>query len=283
MDNAQRITSLQNPRIKNVVRLNGRRRREQQQLTLVEGLREAGQALDNGVVPVEAFVCPELVAGAEATALLKALSRLAAAGQTQLLEVTAAVFEKIAYRGQSGGVLLVIPYRSYTLADVPLSARPFLVVLDGAEKPGNVGAILRTADGAGVDALLLAGDVHERTDLHNPNVVRASLGASFTVPTAAAATAEMIAWLRQHGIAIVATTPAAEALYTAVDLNGPVALVLGSEAFGLGPEWLAAADVQVRIPMAGTIDSLNLSVAAALLLYEVVRQRGTAAASDDSS
>jgi TrmH family RNA methyltransferase len=280
MDSAQRITSLQNPRIKNVVRLNGRRQREQQQLTLVEGLRETGQALDSGVVPVEAFVCPELIAGPEATAVMETLSRLAAAGQTQLFEVTTAVFEKIAYRGQSGGVLLVIPYRSYTLADLPLSARPFLAIIDGAEKPGNVGAILRTADGAGVDALLLAGDARERTDMHNPNVMRASLGASFTVPTAAAPTAEMIAWLRAHEIAIVATTPAAEAVYTAVDLSGPVALVLGSEAFGLGPEWLAAADLQVRIPMAGAIDSLNLSVAAALLLYEVVRQRGGGAAAN---
>jgi len=273
------ITSLQNPRVKNVVRLNGRRQRDQQGLTLVEGTREAMQALQSGVVPIEAYVCPEVMGGGDTEILLKKLDLLAAAGQTALCEVTTAVFEKIAYRGESGGILLVIPTQTSTLVDLRLSETPFVLVIDGAEKPGNVGAILRTADGAGIDALLLAGGQSERTDLNNPNVIRASLGASFTVPVVAASTEEIIAWLRERGIMIVATTPAAAEYYTAIDLTGPVAVVMGSEAFGLGPEWLEAADQRVVIPMAGAMDSLNLSVATGLLLYEVVRQRAALAQS----
>lgn len=273
MDKVQQISSLQNPRVKNVVRLANRRQRDQQHLTVVEGVREAGQALAAGIIPQEAFWCPDLAEGVEALGVLAQLQQLARTGQTRLYEVTAAVYAKIAYRGESGGVILVIPYRNQGLADLPLGSPPFVAVIEGAEKPGNVGAILRTADGAGVDALLLAGDARERTDAHNPNVTRASLGASFTVPVVAAETDEIVVWLREHGMAIVATTPAAERVYTAVDLTGPVAIVMGSEALGLGPGWLAAADVRVRIPMAGRIDSLNLSVATALLLYEVVRQR----------
>lgn len=273
MAKTQHISSLQNPRVKNVVRLRSRRQREQQRLTVVEGQREAAQALASGVVPVEAFWCPELAQGEEAKALAAALAALGAGGQTQLFEVTTAVFAKLAYRGESGGVVLVVPYLAETLADLAPGETPLLVVIDGAEKPGNVGAILRTADGAGATALLLAGDARARTDVHNPNVTRASLGASFTVPVVSAPTAEIIAWLRREGINIVATTPAAEQVYTAVDLTGPVAIVMGSEAQGLGPEWLGAAGQHVRIPMAGRIDSLNLSVATALLLYEAVRQR----------
>lgn len=273
MDDALHISSLQNPRVKNIVRLANRRQRDQQRLTVVEGVREAAQALAAGIVPQEAFWCPNLTESEEAQGVVASLQRLVHTGQTQLYEVTTAVFAKIAYRGESGGVILVIPYQSQALADLPLGTPPFVAVIDGAEKPGNVGAILRTADGAGVDALLLAGDAQDRTDAHNPNVTRASLGASFTVPVVAAGTAEIVAWLRRQGIAIVATTPAADQVYTAVDLTGPVAIVMGSEALGLGPAWLDAADVQVRIPMAGRMDSLNLSVATALLLYEVVRQR----------
>lgn len=273
MEEIPQISSLQNARIKNVVRLGNRRQRDQQCLTVVEGVREAGQALAAGIVPQEAFWCPHLTEDAEAQGVLALLQELARTGQTRLYEVTKTVYAKIAYRGESGGVVLVIPYRSPALADLHLGSPPFLAVIDGAEKPGNVGAILRTADGAGVDALLLAGEARERTDVHNPNVTRASLGASFTVPVVAADTAEIVAWLRQHGIAIVATTPAAEKVYTVVDLTGPLAVVMGSEAHGLGPAWLAAAHMQVRIPMAGRIDSLNLSVATGLLLYEAVRQR----------
>ena len=269
------ITSPTNPRVKSVVRLADRRARDELRRTVVEGVREVGLALGRGVAPAEAYVCPELIAGAEAEAAARHLVALAGAGMTELFYVAPAVFAKMAYRGQSGGLLLVIAYPRRTLEEITFRGAPFLVVVEEAEKPGNLGAVLRTADAAGVDALLvptLPGQTG--TDLHNPNVIRASLGAYFTVPAVAAPAAATIAWLRSRGIAIVATTPAATTLYTATDLTGPVAVVMGSEAWGLSETWLAAADMRVRIPMAGQVDSLNLSAATALLIYEVVRQRG---------
>ena len=145
-----------------------------------------------------------------------------------------------------------------------------MAVLEGVEKPGNLGGVLRTADAAGVDAILVCG---EGTDIYNPNAIRASLGAIFTVPVIAAATPTLIAWLKAQGLALVATTPAATQRYTQVDLTRPVAVIMGSEAEGLSADWLAAADQQVLIPMNGDVDSLNVSVATALLLYEAVRQR----------
>ena len=271
---ATRLTSVQNPHIKNVVRFNSRRRREAARLAIVEGQREVDRALKAGVVPQEAYFCPELLAGAAAKKTSAKLQRLAQAGETKLFEVTLPVFEKMAYRGSSGGFLLVIPYLEHSLEELARLESPFLVVLDGAEKPGNVGAILRTADAAGVDGLLLTADTNSGTDIHNPNTIRASLGAVFTVPVYAQGTTETITWLRKNGIEIVAATPEAEELFTDVSMTGPIAVVLGSEAFGLSDSWLEAAGQQVRIPMFGEVDSLNLSVSTALLLYEVVRQRG---------
>ena len=269
------ITSLQNPRVKRVVRLADRRARDEARQTVVEGAREVGLALGRGVVPAEAYVCPELIAGPEAERAARHLVDIAATGMTELFYVTPPVFEKMAYRGQSGGLLLVIPYRTPALDALTFRAAPFLVVVEEAEKPGNLGAILRTADAAGVDALIVPVAPGDRgTDPHNPNVIRASLGAYFTVPVVVAPTDEAIAWLKRRGIALVATTPAAETLYTAADLTGPLAVVMGSEAWGLSATWLAAADVRARIPMAGQVDSLNLSAATAVVVYEVVRQRG---------
>ena len=267
------ITSLNNPRIKNVVRLNNRRQRDARSLTVVEGHREAARALYAGIVPHEAYICPDLVAKSDDGNVSGSLRRLAQAGATQLFEVTSPVFEKMAYRGGSGGLLLVIPYLNYTFDNLSGTKIPFLVVIDGVEKPGNLGAILRTADAAGVDGLILTGDEATGTDIHNPNVIRASLGAIFTVPVIQASVNDAITWLRGQGIRIVATTPEADEAYTAVPLTGPIAIVLGSEAFGLGNNWLRSADLKARIPMYGVVDSLNLSVSTALLLYEVVRQR----------
>ncbi len=278
------ITSPTNPRIKAVVKLADRRTRDAARRTVVEGVREVGLALGRGVAPVEAYVCPELIAGPEAERAARHLVGLAASGLTELFYVSPPVFEKMAYRGQSGGLLLVIAYPNPSLDALTFRAAPFVVVVEEAEKPGNLGAVLRTADAAGVDALIVPtlleteflgrNSVSTGTDPHNPNVIRASLGAYFTVPTVAAPADASIAWLRRQGIAIVATTPAATTLYTDADLTGPVAVVMGSEAWGLSETWLGAADVRVRIPMAGKVDSLNLSAATALLLYEVVRQRG---------
>jgi RNA methyltransferase, TrmH family len=265
------ITSTNNARIKNVVRLsNNRRHREELQQTVVEGSREVRRCLDAGVIPAEVYVCPGLVAAEDAD-LVERLNSPLAPRPSLLATVAPDIFAKMAIREESGGILLVIPYTQTALDQLPLSAVPFLVVVEGAEKPGNVGAILRTADAAGVDGLILCSG---GTDLHNPNVIRASLGARFTVPVAEASADEVIEWLRRHHITTVAATPDAADRYTAIDLTGPVAIITGSEAHGLSETWLRAADRQVTIPMFGVADSLNLATSTALMLYEVVRQRG---------
>ncbi len=263
------ISSLQNSRIKQLTKLAKRRERDQQRITLVEGVREIKHALAAGVIPVEGYICIERLDD-EGRQLLTALTILAEEHPITLFEVAPAVFEKIAYRGESGGLLLTIPYIDQPLNNLPLSVIPFIVVVEGVEKPGNLGAILRTADAAGVDAVIVCAGA---TDLHNPNVVRASLGALFTVPVAEVAAPDLIDWLHREEILIVAADPAAAIYHMAAPLTGPVAVVMGSEAHGLTTRWQSAADIRVKIPMRGHVDSLNLSTATAVLLYEVVRQR----------
>ena len=269
------LTSAQNPRIKAVLKLNKRRERDQRRVTVVEGGRELGRALTTGIVPVEAYVCPALSHTGDSAAVLARLFELDSARQTHLFLVPPDLFAKLAYRTESDGVLAVIPYLDTALTRLPQGRPPFLALIEGAEKPGNLGAILRTADAAGVDGVIVChAPGQPATDVHNPNVVRASLGTLFTVPVAEAPADEAIAWLQGRGVRIVATTPDATARYTAVDMTGPVAVAMGSEAEGLSNAWLAAADERVVIPMFGQADSLNLATATALLLYEVVRQRG---------
>lgn len=263
------LTSLHNPHVKDVLKLEKRSERSRRRLTLVEGVREVSRALAAGVMPVEAYVCPERVEQAAMRAALAQLARLDAERRCRLFTVTPEIFTRLAVREESGGIVLVIPFLDTQLERLPVRTPPFLTVIDRPEKPGNLGAILRTADAAGVDGVIVCGGV----DLHNPNVVRASLGTIFTAPIAEATADVAIAWLRQHGIRLVATTPDAVTPYTAVDLTGPVAILMGSEAEGLSAQWLAAADLRVVIPMFGQADSLNLATATALLLYEVVRQR----------
>ena len=268
-----KITSRKNSFIKEVVKLANRRTRDDRCLTMVEGVPEVSRALHCGIIPQEAYVCPDLLPPEAATAVTQ-LQQLRQTGQTRLMEVTTAVFAKIAYRGQSGGLLLVIPYLTQTLANLSLSEQPLVVVVENIEKPGNLGAILRTADAAGVDALIVCTYPDSKgTDLHNPNAIRSSLGTLFAIPIATAPTCQVIDWLRQHALHILVATPAATVHYTAVDMRGPTAIVTGSEARGLSQPWLEAADTQIVIPMYGISDSLNLSTATALLLYEGVRQR----------
>lgn len=267
------ISSLQNSRVKHVVRLNDRHYRDAQRLTIVEGVREASRALRSGIIPQEAYYCPDLIAGDEAGEVVAMLQQLNNEGLTTTFEVTPAVYAKIAYRGKSGGIVLVIPYQERSADALLETEHPFLVVVDGAEKPGNIGAILRTADAAGVNGLIISESRSGGTDIHNPNVIRASLGALFSVPVISMPAGEAMNWLKGSGLKIVAATPQGNDLYTAVSLQGPLAVVMGSEAYGLSREWLETADLRVRIPMFGVVDSLNLSVSTALILYEVVRQR----------
>ncbi len=263
----ERITSLQNPRIKQLVKLRDRRPRDEAGVFLVEGYRQIRRALEKGVKLTELYFAPDWYLGENEPALLAQ----AAATGAKLFELTKEAFAKVAYRERPDGLLAVAPQWRTGLDDLKLSATPFLLVVEAIEKPGNLGTILRSADAAGVDALIVCDPV---TDLFNPNVVRASTGVLFSVPVAIAASDEVRPWLRARGIRAVVTTPAAEALYTDTDLRGPLALVMGSEQYGLSDAWLREADARVRIPMAGQADSLNVAMATIITLFEAVRQRG---------
>ena len=177
----------------------------------------------------------------------------------------------MAYRERPDGLLAVAPQWKRSLADLTLPAKPFLLVVEAIEKPGNLGTILRSADAAGCDAVIVCDPV---TDIFNPNVVRASTGVLFSVPLVVEESTRVHAWLRERKIRSVATTPAAEKIYSNADLCGPLAIVMGSEQYGLSEFWLKNADLPVRIPMAGQADSLNVAMATIITLFEAVRQRG---------
>jgi TrmH family RNA methyltransferase len=261
------IESPANPRIRSAVALRERRERDTARLTLVDGGREARRAIEAGMDVETAFLCRELLTSDDARAAVAALGR--ATGRRELLEVSARAFEKLAYGDRSDGIVLVVRPRARTLADLELPESPLVLVTEDVEKPGNVGAILRSADGAGADAVIAVGG----TDLFNPNVIRASVGTVFSVPVVAAPVDEVIAWLRANALRIIATRVDSPTLHADAELRGPVALVLGSEADGLSPAWQGADVESIRLPMEGIADSLNVSAAAAILLYEAWRQR----------
>ena len=266
------IESPANPRVRAAASLRERRDRERTGLTLVDGGREARRAVEAGVAVDTAFVCPDLLTSIDATAAVEALRAGGHGGA--IVEVSERAFEKLAYGDRSDGLVLVVRPTARRLEELSLPEAPLVVVTEDVEKPGNLGAILRSADGAGADAVLAVGG----TDLFNPNVIRASVGTVFSVPIASAPAPEALAWLQRHGIRVVAARTDAQRLYADADLTGPLAIALGSERVGLSAEWHRADVEGVRLPMAGVADSLNVSVAAAILLYEAWRQRrGTAA------
>ncbi|MDX2185705.1 MAG: RNA methyltransferase [Opitutaceae bacterium] len=262
----ERITSLQNPRIKQLVKLRDRRPRDEAGVFLVEGFREITRALDKGIGFQEVYFSEEWFLGENEPALL---ARAEASG-AQLFSLSKDAFAKVAYRERPDGLLAVAPQWRRTLEDLKLKPEPFLLVVEAIEKPGNLGTILRSADAAGVDAVLVCDPV---TDLFNPNVVRSSTGVLFSVPVVVAESARVRNWLREKRIRAVATTPAADALYTKTSLRGPLAIIMGSEQYGLSEFWLKEADDRVRIPMAGQADSLNVAMATLITLFEAVRQR----------
>jgi TrmH family RNA methyltransferase len=265
------IESPANPRIKDAVRLRERRERDATGLTLVDGGREALRALEAGAIVETAFVCPGLIATTEAKRVAEKLGQDVGpfGASIDVVEVGERAFEKLAYGDRSDGIVLVVRAPQSTLADLELPPNPLVVVTEDVEKPGNVGAILRSADAAGASAVIAAGG----TDLFNPNVIRASVGTVFSMPIAAAPADEVVVWLRERGLRVVATRVDADRLHVDADLTGPVAVVLGSEAEGLSQAWEFPGVEPVRLPMAGVADSLNVSVAAAVLLYEAWRQR----------
>lgn len=260
------ITSLQNPRVKDAVRLRDRRHREKQGRIVIDGLRELGRAIDGGLTLVEAFVCPALCQTAHARQLLARLTESGA----EVLEVSGSVFEKLAFGHRTEGILGVAAMPRPTIGQLALPSEPLVAVLEGVEKPGNVGAVLRSADGAGLNAVVLA---DPRTDLYNPAAIRASLGTVFTIPVCAATAAETVDWLRRQELAVYAARVDAAAAYTQVDFRRPAAIVLGSEAEGLTGAWSGLGITGIRLPMLGAADSLNVSATAAVLFYEARRQR----------
>jgi RNA methyltransferase, TrmH family len=263
------ITSAANPRVKAAVRLRDRRERDRTGRTIVDGAREILRALDGGVPVVEAYVCEALVTSPDARA---AVARLRDAGVTPYT-TSAAAFDKVAFGERGDGVVAIVETPSTAVDSLRLPSDPLLFVVEAIEKPGNLGAIVRTADGAGADAIIAASPI---TDVFNPNAIRASLGTVFTVPIAAAPTSEVLALLRHIHVRIVVARVDAEMPYTDVDMRGALGLVVGNEAGGLSAAWSAPDVTAVRLPMLGEADSLNVSAAAAILLYEARRQRGLA-------
>lgn len=261
-----RIASAANPRIRAAARLRDRRARDETGLTIVDGGREVRRALEAGAAVEDAFVCEDLVRTDDARAAVRALETTGA----HIWTTSEAAFAKVAFGDRVEGVVATVRIPSTDLARLQLPGNPLVVVLEAVEKPGNLGAVLRSADGAGADALILA---DPRTDPFNPNAIRASAGTVFTVPIAAGSAAEIRDWLRGHGLRIVAARVDAETDPWDADLRGPLAIALGSEADGLSAGWSTDDATPVRLPMHGIADSLNVSVAAAVLLYEARRQR----------
>lgn len=264
----KQITSPQNPLIKNIAVLGAKARdRREQGLFVAEGLREVELAFRSGF-EAEAVLFEEAVTP---YSLVEKLVKIATHQPAEVIATSVQVFEKIAYRTGVPNVVAVFKMKSASLADLRLSENPLLLIMESVEKPGNLGAMLRTADAAGVDAVLVC-DPH--TDVFNPNAIRASLGAIFSVPVVALASEEAVTFLRSKSIKIMATwLEAASSLY-ATDLRQPLAFVLGAEATGISKFWVEQADERIIIPMAGQVDSLNVSASAAIVLFEAIRQRG---------
>jgi TrmH family RNA methyltransferase len=266
------ITSLQNPRIKNAVKLRDPRQRRRQDRILIDGVREITRAFHAGVQFVEVFVCDSLCSSPECRRLLDELAQ----AEVPLVPTVEAVFARLAFGDRAEGIVAVARLPARRLEDLRLPDGSLIAILEGIEKPGNVGAVLRSADGAGVAAVIVAGG---GTDLFNPNCIRASLGTIFTTPVCSATSDEVRIWLQAGTWRVIATRVDAQLDYTSADYRGRTAIVLGSEAAGLSPTWQGD-DVQaVRLPMLGTADSLNVSATAAVLFYEALRQR-TALASE---
>lgn len=261
--NRQEITSVQNPKIKEAIKLRERRERDSSGLFLIEGYRELLRAKEGGIVCTQLFYCPSLFLGENEEALIDSI-------HASHFICSEAVFRKLSYRDRPDGLLAVARQRHLTLGDLPRMERPLYVVAEAIEKPGNLGTILRSCDAVGADALIVC---DRCTDVHNPNVVRASVGTLFTIPVIEAEGREVLSWLKDRGIHILAATPHAKALYTDVDLNCPLAIAVGTEQYGLSDLWMQKADLQVSLPMCGKADSLNVATATTVLLYEALRQR----------
>lgn len=261
----EKITSPQNPTVKRIAQLSKSKGRREQGLFVMEGARELSLAKNAGYEVESVFVCQEIFANSEYPRVLNGLS------ERIVTEITPVIFEKMAYREHSDGIIALMRPKKHDLSSLPLPENPFIIVLEAVEKPGNLGAILRTADAAKVDAVIVC---DPNTDIYNPNVIRSSIGCLFTVPVGVCSSKEAYEWLQSKQVTTYAAELTAAKWYHEVDFKGPSAIIMGTEADGLTSFWLDTADTRIKIPMRGAIDSLNVSVSTAILTFEAMRQRG---------
>lgn len=269
-DDSILLTSSQNPRVKEIIRLREKRERDKTDRFLIEGYRELLRFADANREAEELYICRELFLGENEDQLI---SRLKSQG-ARIISCSESIFRKISYRDRPDGLLAIAKQKHLSLKELENQLKhksnPFLVIAESIEKPGNLGTILRSSDAVGIDALIVC---DRCTDIHNPNVVRASVGTLFTVPVIEAEGQMTLEWIKANGISILAATPKAQKEFTEVNMNQPIAIVVGTEQHGLTDRWLSEANIQVRIPMCGIADSLNVAMATTLLLYEALRQR----------
>ena len=254
------ISSAQNPKIKLLLELQQKSsERRKHCLFVVEGRREVERCINNGYQVDTLFWCPEIFGDEEPVV-----------DGARVFQVSADIYNKVAYRGGTEGVIAEVATQQHTLEGLKLQKRPLVVVLESVEKPGNVGAILRSADASNVDAVIVC---DPQCDLYNPNIIRASVGAFFNVPTVACTSEECIQWLKSHDIQILTAQLQDSHYYYETDMSRATAIVMGTESTGLTDKWRQAANAHIKIPMLGIGDSLNVSVSAAILMFEAVRQR----------
>jgi len=261
-----KLTSVKNPKVLRAYALRDRKERDKEGLTLLEGYRELSRAMDAGIKLLECFHCRELFLGENEDALLARASSQGA----ELFETSPEVLAKLAYRDRPEGLIAIAAMRRRGLDEMPFAKDGLYLVAETIEKPGNLGSLLRSADAAGASGVIVC---DRRTDLFNPNVIRASTGAIFSMPLADCSSEEAVAWLRSNGVAILSASPHASVVHSDADMKRAVAIVVGAEQYGLSKFWMDSADLNVRIPMLGRMDSLNVATAATILLYEAARQR----------
>ena len=264
------ITSTQNPKVKHLMLLQQKSaERKKEGVFIVEGCQEITHCINNHLPIITLYYCRSLW-DQDYSALLSQAS--------QCIEVAEKVYEKMAYRGSTEGLMAIVETKTLSLHDLKLSESPLIIVLEKVEKPGNLGAILRSADAAHADAVIVCDPL---TDIYNPNIIRSSVGAVFTVPCVACSSEECIAYLKKHDIQILTAQLQDSHLYYDIDMKRATAIIMGTESTGLTQQWRLAADAHIRIPMLGQIDSLNVSVSTAILLFEAVRQRQCAKLSQE--
>lgn len=261
------ITSPHNPLIKNILLLTEKpRERREQNLIVVEGLREIRLAMKSGIIIKSLVICKSVTGETDLSDIISSLD-----SESDVNEIPAELYNRLAYRKDHEGVIALAEPRHLAFNDLKLHKNPLILVLETVEKPGNLGAILRTSDAAGIDAVIIC---DPQTDIYNPNAIRASIGCIFTIPVVTSTSEETISWLQLKKIKSFGTALTTEQFYHQSDFSGPAAIIMGSEANGLSETWLKKADTLVKIPMNGSIDSMNVSVSAAIVIFEALRQRG---------